>query len=79
MAMQDGAGQEGPTNDPCILLFTCLGVFVGRMQTISLNYAVCTHKLALRRAPPVYQAPDTGHGVSLLEGALAPSFVITVN
>ena len=40
------------------------GIFVERMQTISLSCADCTHKLDLRRVPPVHQACGTGHGMS---------------
>lgn len=70
--------EVGAANDPCILLSTCLGIFVERMQTVSIS-ADCTHRLGLRRAAPVHQAPGMGHGVSLLEGALASSFVVTVS
>lgn len=78
MAVPDWAEAGGGPNDPCILLFSCLGVFVERMQTVSLSYVVCIHKLDPRRALPVYQAPGMKpHSMSFLEGALAPAFHFT--
>lgn len=37
--------EAGAANDPCILLSTCLGIFVERMQTVSIS-ADCTHRRA---------------------------------
>lgn len=73
-----GQEQEGPANDPCIFLSIWLGIFVGRMPTISLSCVYCTHKVGPEKSSTGSPSPWywTWH---VIAGGCPGSFAIAVS